>query len=74
MVYNTTDNSTSLNIIGLKNGEYSVTVAGRDGARRLGKESEELLMPVIGTYSYIHAYIHVYVFIMQIYNSSSNNA
>ena len=43
MVYNTTDNRTSLNIADLtSDGEYSVTVAGRDGAGRLEQESEEL--------------------------------
>ena len=43
MVYNTTDNRSSLNITDLtSDGEYSVTVAGRDGAGRLGQESEEL--------------------------------
>ena len=35
-----------------------MTVAGRNGAGRLGKESEKLLMPVIGTY-----YMHIYMFI-----------
>ena len=43
MVYNTTDNRSSLSITDLtSNGEYSVTVAGRDGAGQLGQESEEL--------------------------------
>ena len=43
MVYNTTDNRSSLNITDLtSDGEYSVTVAGRDGTGRLGQESEEL--------------------------------
>ena len=43
MVYNTTDNRNSLSITDLRSdGEYSVTVAGRDGAGRLGQESEEL--------------------------------
>ena len=43
MVYNTTDNRSSLSITELTaDGEYSVTVAGRDGAGRLGEESEEL--------------------------------
>ena len=43
MVYNTTDNRSSLSITDLtSDGEYSVTVAGRDGAGRLGQESEEL--------------------------------
>ena len=42
-VYNTTDNRSSLSITDLtSDGEYSVTVAGRDGAGRLGQESEEL--------------------------------
>ena len=44
MVYNTTDNRSSLSITDLtSDGEYSVTVAGRDGAGRLGQESEELI-------------------------------
>ena len=44
MIYNTTDNRSSLNITDLASadGEYSVTVAGRDGAERLGQESEKL--------------------------------
>ena len=43
MVYNTTDNRSSLSITDLtSDGKYSVTVAGRDGAGRLGQESEEL--------------------------------
>ena len=43
MVYNTTDNRSSLSITDLtSDGDYSVTVAGRDGAGRLGQESEEL--------------------------------
>ena len=43
MVYNTTDNRSSLSITDLtSDGEYSVTVASRDGAGRLGQESEEL--------------------------------
>ena len=42
MVYNTTDNRSSLSITDLtSDGEYSVTVAGKDGAGRLGQESEE---------------------------------
>ena len=45
MVYNTTDNRSSLSITDLtSDGEYSVTVAGRDGAGRLGQESEELII------------------------------
>ena len=45
IVYNTTD--TSLNITDLTSGnEYSATVAGRDGAGRLGQElSMQLLIP-----------------------------
>ena len=44
-VYNTTDNRSSLSITDLtSDGEYSVTVAGRDGAGRLGQESEELII------------------------------
>ena len=43
MVYNTTDSKSSLSITDLtSDGEYSVTVAGRDGAGRLGQESVEL--------------------------------
>ena len=43
MVYNTTDNRSSLSITDLtSDGEYSVTVAGRDRAGRLGQDSEEL--------------------------------
>ena len=43
MVYNTTDNRSSLSITDLTlDGEYSVTVAGRDGAGQLGQESEEI--------------------------------
>ena len=49
MVYNTTDNGTSLGIIDLtSDGEYSMTVAGRDGAGRLGQESEELIIRLLG--------------------------
>ena len=45
MVYNTTDNRSSLSITDLtSDGEYSVTVAGRDGAGRLGQESEQLII------------------------------
>ena len=43
MVYNTTDNKSSLNANDLTSGVYSVTVAGRDEAGRLGQESEELM-------------------------------
>ena len=50
MVYNTTDNRSSLTITDLtSDGEYSVTVAGRDGAGRLGQESEELKISLKGT-------------------------
>ena len=49
MVYNTTDNRSSLSITDLtSDGEYSVTVAGRDGAGRLGQESEELKINLKG--------------------------
>ena len=45
MVYNTTDNRSSLSITDLtSDGEYLVTVAGRDGAGRLRQESEELVI------------------------------
>ena len=44
-VYNTTDNRNSLSITDLSSdGEYSVTVAGRDGVGRLGQESEQLIL------------------------------
>ena len=50
MVYNTTDNRSSLSITDLtSDGEYSVTVAGRDGAGRLGQESEELVISWTGS-------------------------
>ena len=43
MVYNTTDNITSMDITDLiSDGEYSVTVVGRDGAGRLGQKSKIL--------------------------------
>ena len=43
MVYNTTDNRSSLTITDLSSdSEYSATVAGRDGAGRLGQESVEV--------------------------------
>ena len=46
-VYNTTDNRSSLSITDLtSDGEYSVTVAGRDGAGRLGQESEKLTISI----------------------------
>ena len=49
MVYNTTDNRSSLNVTDLtSDGEYSVTVAGRDGAGQLGQESEELTTNAAG--------------------------
>ena len=49
MVYNTTDIRSSLNITDLtSDAEYSVTVASRDGARRLGQESEELIISLSG--------------------------
>ena len=52
MVYNTTDNRSSLSITDLtSDGEYSVTVAGRDGAGRLGQESEELNINLKGEIS-----------------------
>ena len=54
MVYNTTDKRSSLSITDLtSDGEYSVTVAGRDGAGRLGQESEKLN---------ISSYLHVFPF------------
>ena len=47
MVYNTTDYRSSLSITDLtSDGEYSVTVAGRDGAGQLGQESEELELTI----------------------------
>ena len=45
MVYNITNNRSSLSITDLimtSDGQYSVTVAGRDGAGLLGHESDEL--------------------------------
>ena len=49
MVYNTTDNRTSLSITDLtSDGEYSVTVAGRDGAGRLGQDSGKLNITLKG--------------------------
>ena len=55
MVYNTTDNRSSLRITDLiSDGEYLVTVAGRDGAGRLGQKSEELRMNLIGMYVYVY--------------------
>ena len=49
MVYNSTDNRSSLSITELiADGEYSVTVVGRDGSGRLGEESEELRMSLRG--------------------------
>ena len=52
MVYNTTDNRSSLSITDLtSDGEYSVTVAGRDGAGRLGQDSEELIITLKGIFS-----------------------
>ena len=70
MVYNTTD--TSLNITDLTPGnEYSVTVAGRDGAGRLGQESNmQLPMPeaigkliklIINFYNQIHSIIIIFL-------------
>ena len=46
MVYNTTD-ITDLT----SDGEYSETVAGRDGAGRLGQESKELIINLEGKIS-----------------------
>ena len=49
MVYNTTDNRSSLSITDLTyDGEYSVTVAGRDRAGRLGQDSEKLTIIIMG--------------------------
>ena len=44
MVYNTTDNRSSLSIIDLimTDGEYSVTVVGKDRAGRLGQKSNKM--------------------------------
>ena len=57
IVYNTTDNRSSLSITDLtSDGEYSVTVAGRDGAGRLGQESDEVSIIFKGTKHYaMHA-------------------
>ena len=50
MVYNTTDNRSSLRITNLtSDGEYSVTVAGKNGAEQLGQKSEELRIGWTGT-------------------------
>ena len=55
MVYNTTDNRSSLSITDLtSDGEYSVTVAGRDGAGRLGQESENLTIIIKSKYKSMH--------------------
>ena len=60
MVYNTTDNRTSLSITDLtSDGEYSVTVAGRDGAGRLGQEIEEL--SISGYDERVKFYVHMLV-------------
>ena len=63
MVYNTTDNRSSLSITDLtSDGEYSVTVAGRDGAGRLGQESKELIIHTIvcsGWYQFSHFYVNL---------------
>ena len=43
--YNTVNNWITLSITDLTtDGEYTVTVAGRDGAGRLGQESEKLII------------------------------
>ena len=65
MVYNTTDNRSSLSITDLtSDGEYLVTVAGRDGAGRLGQESEELIiMKRMQVYdNYLNIIMHACVF------------
>ena len=62
MVYNTTDNESSLNITDLaSDGEYSVTVAGRDGAGRLGQESEELMTTAVGKLKAMFCIIHTII-------------
>ena len=59
MVYNTTDNRSSLNITDLtSDSEYSVTVAGWDGAGRLGQESEELKISWTGIEK-VQLHVHV---------------
>ena len=56
MVYN----RSSLSITDLtSDSEYSVTVAGRDGAGRLGQESEELSMSLNGNLYYAYWYMHM---------------
>ena len=51
IVYNITDNRSSLSITDLtSDGEYSVTVAGKDGAGQLGEERKELTISWTGTY------------------------
>ena len=64
MVYNTTDNRSSLSITDLtSDGEYSVTVAGRDGAGRLGQESEELRISLNGIVTCMHGFQYLSVII-----------
>ena len=54
MVYNTTDNRTSLSITDLtSDGEYLVTVAGRDGAGHLKQESAELIVSNKGALEHV---------------------
>ena len=64
MVYDTTDNSISMST-DLTPGVYSVTVADRDGAGRLGENiSKELLMELpeaIGMYRYHGFHRHIQV-------------
>ena len=58
IVYNTTDNRSSLSITDLtSDSEYSVTVAGRDGAGRLGQESEKLNSKHVVNFVKINVYI-----------------
>ena len=65
MVYNTTDNRSSLSITDLtSDGEYSVTVVGKDGAGRLGQESEELR---IGTNISMNGSLCLYIVLLDLY-------
>ena len=57
MVYNTTDNRSSLSITDLtSDGEYSVTVAGKDEAGRLGEESQDLKINKDSTQQVLFSY------------------
>ena len=79
MVYNTTDNRSSLSITDLtSDGEYSVTVAGRDEAGRLRQKSEELRISLKGSYYNVsnnriiiipcHSQFHMLYYLDMLYN------